>query len=550
MPGKLPADVFRIIESCLHSLGQRAKRQGLSNEVLKQRAPERLLQVEAIREHATMLAGARLNGDNTTVESIRQAALKLVGEFMEAVDKDKDDGLDLDTARVWKDQVQEITVQAKLDQPPGGGGRSKAGPTAATGAADRLAPLKTVIEQATHTMEAAAKEMLDPDETTLRGFGKQLGNSKKEIMAVSKGLMMDQSAGVAMEATRLASEACDAIKASRESIRTALRGLGAASDISEASGPTRTQWPPSARPAVGNIDPEWATGTRPTASGCAQLPTPTRAAVGNIDPEWSVEAQPVTSGWPPVHTPATTAWPPMESLPRPKIKGTGGELSVLMRGMMNAQANDSGWPTFSGKYVEYPRFRKEWWSYRQTYHGHVRDELVCRSLKERSLASHVRLLVNDIDDLREAWNTLDTCFDRPVKYISEALNPVVKFRSHKAFDNRAIQEFYSILRAAMMGARKAGLLGCQVNDQTLPGILAKMPPTDWRQWAKERPVWMREAIEEAFWNFVDQKWRDASTCPPPSRRRGALEAGEEPSPRTVQRKRLPKYPRWVQQLCT
>ncbi len=184
-------------------------------------------------------------------------------------------------------------------------------------------------------------------------------------------------------------------------------------------------------------------------------------------------------------------------------------MSTLMRGMMNAQANDSGWPTFSGKYVEYPRFRKEWWAYRQTYHGHVRDELLCRSLKERSLASHVRLLVNDIDDLREVWNTLDTCFNRPEKYISEALDPVVKFRSYKAFDNGAIREFYSILRAAMMGARKAGLLSRLINDQTLPGILAKMPPTDWRQWAKERPVWMREAIEEAFWNFVDQKWRDA-----------------------------------------
>ncbi len=195
--------------------------------------------------------------------------------------------------------------------------------------------------------------------------------------------------------------------------------------------------------------------------------------------------------------------------PRPRIKGAGGELSALMRGMMNAQANDSKWPTFSGKYVEYPRFRKEWWAYRQTYHGHVRDELVCRSLKERSLASHVRLLVNDIDDLREAWNRLDTCFDRPEKYISEALEPVVRFRSYKAFDSGAIREFYSTLRAAMMGARKAGLLGRLINDQTLPGILAKMPPTDWHQWAKERPTWMREAVEEAFWNFVDQKWRDA-----------------------------------------
>jgi hypothetical protein len=46
---------------------------------------------------------------------------------------------------------------------------------------------------------------------------------------------------VATEATRLASEACDAIKVSRESIRAALREMGAASDISEASGPVRSQ---------------------------------------------------------------------------------------------------------------------------------------------------------------------------------------------------------------------------------------------------------------------------------------------------------------------
>jgi hypothetical protein len=44
------------------------------------------------------------------------------------------------------------------------------------------------------------------------------------------------------------------------------------------------------------------------------------------------------------------------------------------------------------------------------------------------LASHVRLLINDINDLREAWGTLDTCFDRPEKYISEALDPVVKLQ--------------------------------------------------------------------------------------------------------------------------
>ncbi len=106
-------------------------------------------------------------------------------------------------------------------------------------ATDCLAPLKDAIDQARYTASAAARELTDPEETVLRGFGKQLGSSKKEIMAMSKDLAVGQSASVAMEATRLANEACDAIKISRESIRAALREMGAASDISEASGPVR-----------------------------------------------------------------------------------------------------------------------------------------------------------------------------------------------------------------------------------------------------------------------------------------------------------------------
>jgi ribulose bisphosphate carboxylase small subunit len=103
---------------------------------------------------------------------------------------------------------------------------------------------------------------------------------------------------------------------------------------------------------------------------------------------------------------------------------------------------------FNRKYVEYPRFRKEWWAYTQTYHSHVRDELVCRSLKERSPASGVRILVNDIEYLREALDTLVSCFDRPEKYILEALEPIIKFKDYKAFDNGAVRVFYSLLRSA------------------------------------------------------------------------------------------------------
>ncbi len=53
-----------------------------------------------------------------------------------------------------------------------------------------------------------------------------------------------------------------------------------------------------------------------------------------------------------------------------------------------------------------------------------------------------------------------------------------------------MREFCSLLRSAMIGARKAGLLHHLINNQTLPGILAQMPTGDWKQWAKERPVWI------------------------------------------------------------
>ncbi len=120
----------------------------------------------------------------------------------------------------------------------------------------------------------------------LRGFGKQLGSSEKEIMALSKDLVINKPTGVAMEASRLAGEACDAIKESREAIRAALRDMGAASDISEASGLTRAQ-PAHAVRSSALIAASLGWGTRPAASSWAQRPPLARPAASEMEPpEW------------------------------------------------------------------------------------------------------------------------------------------------------------------------------------------------------------------------------------------------------------------------
>jgi hypothetical protein len=212
----MPADVFKMIESCMASLDRRVRIQMQSDAITREKEPERLKQLEAIREQATMLHGSRLNKDQLTEESVAKSMREAVIEYMAAVDQDKEDGLDPDTARLWKEHVQEIVNLANLDMPRAGTRGDGPEPASQDGATDCLAPLRDAIDQARYTADAATRELTDPEETVLRGFGKQLGSSKKEIMALSQNLAVGQPASIAAEATRMASEACDAIKVSRE----------------------------------------------------------------------------------------------------------------------------------------------------------------------------------------------------------------------------------------------------------------------------------------------------------------------------------------------
>jgi hypothetical protein len=295
----LPADVFKMIEGCVASLDQKVRIRMQSDAIIVEKEPERLKQLEAIREQATMLHESRLNKDKVTEGSVVRLMRDAVIGFMAAVDQDKEDGLDPDTARLWKEQVQGIVTIANLDASAVGASGDEPGPAPQDGATDCLAPLKNAIDQARYTADAVTRELADPEETVLRGFGKQLGGSRKEIMALSRNLAVGQPASVATEATRLASEACDAIKVSRESIRAALREMGAASDISEASGPIRSQPMLPERPSMGRLEPagrrpavplptwpqrppprEWATGPQPTGAESVQRPPPHEGGLG------------------------------------------------------------------------------------------------------------------------------------------------------------------------------------------------------------------------------------------------------------------------------
>jgi hypothetical protein len=197
-----------------------------------------------------------------------------------------------------------------------------------------------------------------------------------------------------------------------------------------------------------------------------------------------------------------------EEMEEPYGAGSEGLLDV-MRGWGQLKANDSSWTTFDGRYASYLRFKKEWRAYRETYHSAVNNDLAAKALRDKCIQGDTLRIVSHLDDLWEIWETLDTCFERPEKYMDEVLRPIVEFRRYKVADSAAVREFYALLRAAIKGAKGIGRLGLLVNDQTIPKIMGKMPYTDWKEWATKRPEWMQEDLGSAFEEFVERKWQDA-----------------------------------------
>ncbi len=144
----------------------------------------------------------------------------------------------------------------------------------------------------------------------------------------------------------------------------------------------------------------------------------------------------------------------------------------------------------------------------QTYHSAVSNDLAARALRDKCLNGDALQMVSHLDDLREMWETLDTCYERPEKYMEEALRPIVDFRRYKVTDSVAVREFYSLLRAAVKGAKGIGRLGLLINNQTIPRIMCKMPYTDWKEWATKRLDWMQQDVVTTFERFVERKWQD------------------------------------------
>jgi hypothetical protein len=196
---------------------------------------------------------------------VKQALPALLSKYLKDLETDEKDGLSSDVVETWKQAALDLTgdVLKYVGQ---------LGVDPASKPDDALGPLRKAIGKIASLAEAVTKGVQEPDEEELRDLARKLGAAKKEIMTMSRGLVVDQPATIATETHELASEAGEAIMASRETIKAALRGMGAASDISEISCPAGAPRLSPARPAMGSLAPP-CMGTAGPTGGSRVAPT-------------------------------------------------------------------------------------------------------------------------------------------------------------------------------------------------------------------------------------------------------------------------------------
>ncbi len=359
------AAVGRVLDRAKELASNRVMLRELSVELEKGRAAERMTLLEVMEVETIKLQAARGKGD--------MAGITQLVEYLRGIEADEGEGGTSDPSGKWRKAAMSPTrdILQKVSGYRRDVGNEKE---------DALGLLRKAIGKLAGLNETVSKAKNALEEEGLYDLGRKLGAARKELMSLGRVLIMSQDPSLAAEAHDLVGEAEDAVRVGQQEVKAALRRLGVASDLSE----------------TGSLD----------------LPLPSRSAAagGQVGGRGAQAAVPRPGR--PMMGPLT---------------GPGGKVADLIRCLARVRANDSGWPMFDGKYLENPPFRKEWWAYRQTWAWHVRDELVCRALKERSLANSVRILVSE--GLQEAWDTLDTCFDRPKKYIIEAIDPIVKLRA-------------------------------------------------------------------------------------------------------------------------
>jgi hypothetical protein len=164
--GRLSADIARVIEKCCQELGRRVALQEMSNEVEKEKEPERLLQMEGLQAQVIKYAIAMIQGKMADLMRVKQALPPLLQKYLEDLEADEREGLSSDIVEKWRQDALDLTQDAMKYV-------SKLGTAEGSAPEGVLGPLRRAIGKVATLFEAVTKGVQEPDEEELHDLARR-----------------------------------------------------------------------------------------------------------------------------------------------------------------------------------------------------------------------------------------------------------------------------------------------------------------------------------------------------------------------------------------
>jgi hypothetical protein len=181
----LPADIARVIDGYCKDLSRRAGLRELSNDLEKDKERERLAQLEAMEAEVSKFKVARAQGNMANLMRVKEALSAQLKKYLEDIEADVEGGVSSDVTGKWKKAALDLTKDAMEHL-------SGIGRDVGTEGEDALGPLRRAMGKVASLGEAVTSGVVEPEEGGLRDLAKRLGAVKKELMALSRGLMVSQ----------------------------------------------------------------------------------------------------------------------------------------------------------------------------------------------------------------------------------------------------------------------------------------------------------------------------------------------------------------------
>ena len=170
--------------------------------------------------------------------------------------------------------------------------------------------------------------------------------------------------------------------------------------------------------------------------------------------------------------------------------------------MQGQTGKNSRYPYFDGTLKDYPKFRRRWHTFQDTYHKATPQRKLVNLFRENCLEKKVADRLRCEETMAGCWRVLDPFYSRPTQYAQDLMSEITATRKIQYSEYERLFEYYALIRGNITEARKANLEETLLTQANIALMEHPLPMREIEEWRSRQAKYAPRYHAEAFVEFV------------------------------------------------